>query len=131
VPQPAYPPPVPLPPHITALPTPTPQDRPPSRRTNVLAVVALCLALLGVVTCIPAPIGAVLGHVARRQARERDEHGAGMALSAIIVGWIGFAVMVTVVAAYIAFSFYSVRHPGAGSGRHSHFGDVLQPPAHN
>jgi hypothetical protein len=86
-------------------------EQPPARRTNVLAVVALCCALLGVVTCLPAPIGAVLGHVARRHARERGEHGAGMALAAIVVGWTGFALMVAVVATYIGLVFYSVEHP--------------------
>jgi hypothetical protein len=101
-------------------------DRPVARRTNVLAIVALCCALLGVVTCLPGPIGAVLGHVARRQARERGEHGAGMALAAIIVGWIGFAVIVALVATYVGLVFYSVRHPGEFHGGHHHvFDDVM------
>jgi hypothetical protein len=84
---------------------------PATRRTNTLAVVALCLALLGLVLCLPAPIGAVLGHVARRQALDRDEYGAGMARAAIIVGWIGFALLMVVVTAYVVYAFYAVGHP--------------------
>jgi Domain of unknown function (DUF4190) len=56
--------------------------------TNSLAIAALVLALCGIGTGITAPIGAILGHVARRQIRQRGEQGDGMALAGIIVGWI-------------------------------------------
>jgi hypothetical protein len=52
------------------------------QRTNVLAIVALVLAVVGL-----APVGAVLGHVARRQIKRTGETGDGVALAAIIVGW--------------------------------------------
>jgi hypothetical protein len=67
--------------------------------TNGLAIAALICSLAGLMTCISAPVGAVLGHVARRQIRERGEAGDGMALAGIIVGWIITGLMV----AYIAF----------------------------
>jgi hypothetical protein len=57
-------------------------------RTNGMAIAALVCSLAGLVTCISAPVGAILGHVARRQIRERGEGGDGMALAGIIVGWI-------------------------------------------
>jgi len=115
-------------PQVTTVPAPLSGDRPPARRTNVLAIVALCCALLGVVTCLPAPIGAVLGHVARRHARERGEHGAGMALAAIIVGWVGFALLVAVVATCVGLVFYSVKHPNEfhGGFHHGGFDDMIQ-----
>ncbi|WP_246157958.1 DUF4190 domain-containing protein [Catellatospora sichuanensis] len=56
-------------------------------RNNVLAVPALLLACLGVVTYVCAPVGAILGHVARRQIRERGQTGNGFALAAVIIGW--------------------------------------------
>ena len=55
--------------------------------TNGMAVAALVCALGGLVTCVSAPVGAVLGHVARRQIRERGGQGDGLALAGIIVGW--------------------------------------------
>jgi hypothetical protein len=36
----------------------------------------------------------VLGHVARKQIRERGQQGDGMALAGIIVGWILTGLMV-------------------------------------
>ena len=46
------------------------------------------LALIGFASCITAPVGAILGHVAQKQIRLSGEGGAGMAKAAIIVGWI-------------------------------------------
>ena len=51
-------------------------------RTNGLAVVALVLAFL-----FPL-IGLILGYVARSQIKRTGEGGSGMALAAIILGWI-------------------------------------------
>jgi hypothetical protein len=55
--------------------------------TNGMAVAALVCSLAGLMTCVSAPVGAVLGHVARRQIRERGGQGDGLALAGIIVGW--------------------------------------------
>ena len=55
--------------------------------TNTMAIISLVLSLAGLVTWITAPVGAILGHVARRQIRERGEQGEGLALAGIIVGW--------------------------------------------
>ncbi len=51
--------------------------------TNRLAPVALILAVL-------VPIaGAILGHITLRQVAQTNEGGRGLALAAIIIGWIG------------------------------------------
>jgi hypothetical protein len=68
-------------------PAPYPPYR-PSRPTNGLAIASLVCSIAGFATCVSAPVGAVLGHVARRQIRERGEEGDGLALAGIIVGWI-------------------------------------------
>jgi hypothetical protein len=60
----------------------------PPAKTNPLAITSLVLALCGLLCGVTAPVGAILGHVARRQIRERGEQGAGLALAGIIVGWI-------------------------------------------
>lgn len=51
--------------------------------TNRLAPVALILAVL-------VPIaGAILGHITLRQITQTAEGGRGLAIAAIIIGWLG------------------------------------------
>lgn len=57
--------------------------QPPPRRTNVLAVLALILAIL------IAPIGLILGIVALTQIRKRGESGTGLAVAGVVIGAIG------------------------------------------
>ncbi|WP_155374030.1 DUF4190 domain-containing protein [Catellatospora vulcania] len=80
------------------------------RRTNGMAIGAMVTALAGVLLLcfygVPAlilgPLGAILGHVARRKIRESGEDGDGMALTGIIVGWIATALAVLVIAGFVA-----------------------------
>ncbi|MFC0528247.1 DUF4190 domain-containing protein [Phytohabitans kaempferiae] len=74
---------------------------PPSPPTNGLAIAALVCSLAGLATCISAPVGAILGHVARRQIRERGEGGDGLALAGIIVGWILTGLLLLLLAFYV------------------------------
>lgn len=71
----------------------------PATKTNGMAIAALALALIGITSCITAPIGAILGHVALKQIRERGESGEGMAKAGIIIGWIVTALMVLFIVA--------------------------------
>jgi hypothetical protein len=57
-------------------------------RTNGLAIASLVCSLGGLVTCISAPVGIVLGHVARRQIRETGEDGAGIATAGLVIGYV-------------------------------------------
>jgi hypothetical protein len=50
---------------------------------NALAIVSLVLAIMGF-----GPVGAIIGHIARKQIRERGGRGDGLALAGVIVGWI-------------------------------------------
>jgi len=68
--------------------------------TNGLAIASLVCSLAGLAVGISAPVGAILGHVARRQIRERGEQGDGMALAGIIVGWILTGLIVLCIAGY-------------------------------
>ncbi|MEU8152093.1 DUF4190 domain-containing protein [Micromonospora sp. NPDC048986] len=77
-------------------------------KTNGMAIAAFVLALIGFTSCITAPIGAILGHVAQKQIRLSGEGGAGMAKAAIIVGWILTGLLVLVIAIYVAAIIYAI-----------------------
>jgi hypothetical protein len=70
-----------------------------ARPNNGMAIASLVVSIVGVLGLCGyglggwiGLIGAILGHVARRQIRERGENGDGMALAGIIVGWIATAI---------------------------------------
>lgn len=65
------------------------------RPTNTLAVASLVLALTF------APAGLVTGIIARRQIRQTQEQGDGLALAAIIIGGIATAVFVLLIVVWI------------------------------
>lgn len=88
-----------------------PAPAPPT--TNGLAIAALVCSIVGVASCITAPVGAILGHVARRQIRERGEGGDGMALAGIIIGWVLTALMLLVIALYVVVFIVAVTDSGA------------------
>jgi hypothetical protein len=75
---------------------------PPQRNTNGLAIAALVVSCASLVTCpLLGGVGAVLGHVARRQVRRSGEEGDGLALAGIIVGWILFGLSLLAIIAYV------------------------------
>jgi hypothetical protein len=81
----------------------------PVRQTNGLAIASMVVSLASIVICgYPAIVGAIMGHVARRQIRERGEDGDGMALTGVIVGWIVFALSVLGTLAYVIFFIWLV-----------------------
>lgn len=88
------------------------------RRTNGLAIGSMVTSISALVlmACtkgiagVVGIVGVVLGHVARRQIRERGEAGNGFALAGIIVGWI--AVGLAVIAILLVVLFLVVRLPG-------------------
>jgi hypothetical protein len=64
-----------------------------------MAIISLVLGILGLVlffgvASIPAVI---LGHIARKQIRERDEDGDGIAMAGLILGWIGVGLVLLVI----------------------------------
>nr|MDQ2722493.1 DUF4190 domain-containing protein [Actinomycetota bacterium] len=66
------------------------QGYPAVSKTNGMAIGALIASLAGgVLLCgVGALVGAVLGHIALGQIKKSGEQGHGMALAAVIVGWI-------------------------------------------
>jgi hypothetical protein len=94
------PPPSPYPPYGA----PSPYGSiPPTQQTNGLAIASLVVSIGSVVLCcgLPGIVGAILGHVARKQIREQGQAGEGMALGGIIVGWIAFGLSMALVIFYV------------------------------
>ncbi|MGN9774479.1 DUF4190 domain-containing protein [Micromonospora sp. H33] len=85
------------------------------QRTNSMAIVALVLSLVGIASCITAPIGAILGHVAQKQIRQTGEGGEGMAKAAIIVGWILTGLLVLLIAFYVVVIIFAIASEGGSS----------------
>ncbi len=69
---------------------------------NSMALVSMILSLVGILSWITAPVGAILGHVALKQIRQTGESGEGMAKTGIIVGWIITGLGVVCCVGYIA-----------------------------
>ena len=84
------------------VPYPVPTAQP---RVNGLAVAALAFGIAEFFTMGAAAIPAlVLGHAARRSIRRTGERGDGMALTGIVLGWAGLAVVIFLVVVLITIS---------------------------
>jgi hypothetical protein len=83
---------------------------PTQQSTNGMAVASLVLSLCGLVSCgVTSLVGAILGHVARKQIRERGEGGDGLAMGGIIAGWIIFGLALIGTALYVVFFIWLVN----------------------
>ncbi len=82
----------------------------PPRPTNGMAIGALVVSILSLAMCggLISPVGAILGHISRRQIRTRGEQGDGLALAGVIVGWVGTAFAVLLWGGMIALFAASV-----------------------
>jgi len=87
---------------------------PMAKKTNGLAIASLVFGILAVFTCyfgiVFGLVAVVLGLIARRQIRDRDEQGAGMALAGMIMGG-AFAVIFIFIIVVIGVT--SVTNPGS------------------
>ncbi|WP_414936283.1 DUF4190 domain-containing protein [Amycolatopsis sp. cmx-11-51] len=64
-----------------------------------LAIAALVVSIVSLVVCsgLPSLIGVIMGHIAHSKAKRGEAGGQGMALAAIIIGYIGVAIIVGIV----------------------------------
>ena len=75
-------------------------------RTNPLAIVSLVAGCAQFAFCFLASIVAIVtGHIARAQIKRTNEQGAGLALTGLILGYIGLAITVLGIAAFATFVF--------------------------
>jgi hypothetical protein len=78
---------------------------PPPRPTNGLAIASLVLGVLWIYW-FGSILALVFGYVARRQIREENQDGAGLALAGIVLGWIGVATLLAVIVFVLSFAAY-------------------------
>jgi len=73
----------------------------PAGSTNGLAIGALVASVAGLLCGIGLIVGLVLGYIAKNQIDQSGgtQQGRGLAVAAIIIGWIGVAITVIVVLA--------------------------------
>lgn len=84
---------------------------PAAQTTNGLAIASLVCSLAGLLTCgVSALVGAILGHVAKRQIRDRGEGGGGLATAGVISGWIIFGLHVVVIIGYVVTIVWVVQN---------------------
>ena len=79
-----------------------------SGELNVLALVALFASCLGFT--VP---GVIMGHIALHQIKRDGGSGRGLAIAALIVGYVLFVVIVAITIAWVAFTIWIVN---IGSG---------------
>lgn len=58
----------------------------PATRSNGLAIAAFVMSLVGF-----SFIAAIMGHVAMGQIKRNGESGRGLAIAAVVIGWVSFA----------------------------------------
>lgn len=68
-----------------------------------LAIAALIVSIASLVICsgLPSLIGVIMGHVAHSKAKRGEAGGQGMALAAIIIGYIGVAIVLGLVLLFL------------------------------
>jgi len=58
----------------------------PAQRTNGLSIAAFVMSLVGF-----SVIAAIMGHVAMGQIKRTGDAGNGLAIAAVVIGWLSFA----------------------------------------
>jgi uncharacterized protein DUF4190 len=81
----------------------------PQTRTNALAIASLACSLGGLITCLSAPVGIALGHIAKRQIRETGEQGDGLATAGLWVGYILTILGFLLIAGWLAVGVFLVN----------------------
>ncbi|NKQ52579.1 DUF4190 domain-containing protein [Amycolatopsis sp. K13G38] len=79
---------------------PPPPGYPPyymPRATNGFAIASLVLGILWIYW-LGSILALIFGYVARKQIKERNESGGGMAIAGIVLGWIGVGTAALVLA---------------------------------
>lgn len=82
---------------------------PQHRGTSGMAIGSLVCSALGLVVCLPAPIGVILGIMAMRETKRTGQEGYGLAVAAVIIGGLVTAGIVL----YILFLIVMVAATGS------------------
>lgn len=87
----------------------------PVQPTNTLSIIAMIAAILGAIWILPfigSLAGAIMGHISLGQIKRTGEKGRGMALTGVILGWIGVGFTV-LIGAIILFGILAATANGA------------------
>ncbi|WP_018351528.1 DUF4190 domain-containing protein [Longispora albida] len=86
-------------------------------RTNGLAIASMIVSIVAIAFCagLPGIVGAIMGHVAKRQVKERGEQGDGFALAGIIIGWISFGIFLLIVVVYAVLIYIGINYGDSSS----------------
>lgn len=89
--------------------------------TNGLAIAAMVCGIGGLtmVPLVGSIVGVILGHIARKQVKERHEQGDGMALAGLITGYIGIGLFGGCIALDILFYVLGLAMIGLSSSTDS------------
>jgi hypothetical protein len=87
---------------------------PPAPPTNGLAIAALVCGVGGFVVGLSFIPAIICGHLARRQIRQTGEQGAGLALAGLILGYVGIALFIALIAVFLAIAS-TIGHPTPAS----------------
>ena len=74
---------------------------PPAPPTNGLAIAALVCGVGGFVIGLSFIPAIICGHLARAQIRRTGEQGAGLALAGLILGYVGTALFIVLIAVFV------------------------------
>ncbi len=78
---------------------------PPQSKTDPVAICALVFGVLGLPVCLPffSVPAIICGHIARKRAKEETvpSSNAGLALGGLIMGYVGFVVMLVFIIVYV------------------------------
>lgn len=69
----------------------------PGTRTNGLAIAAFVMSLVGF-----SFIAAIMGHVAMGQIKRNGEGGKGLAIAAVVIGWLTLSAQVAFFNSFMA-----------------------------
>ena len=97
----------------------------PARSTNGLAIAALICGIAGLffVPIVASVLGVIFGHIARKQCRENNENGDGMALGGLVTGYIGLGFYLAGCGLYLVFVLAIFGSAATTSG--SSYSDVF------
>jgi len=83
------------------------------RPSNGMAVAALVLGIVGIITCgVLSILAVIFGHVSYSQIKRTGEEGKGMAVAGIVLGWIPIALWVLYLLVVV---FFGIALLGAGT----------------
>jgi hypothetical protein len=85
-----------------------------SAKNNGLAIASMVLGILWI-WWIGSILAVIFGHIARRQIRNSQgrETGGGMAMTGLVLGWIGVGVLVAVLVLFIVGAATSGTSPSS------------------